>query len=59
VGSGDGGVRIGGTAEHAKVVVGWGCTVEGEVGGSPPSLEVGGGVQGLCIVGGRARRLEE
>jgi hypothetical protein len=61
-----GSVRVAGTAEHAKVVVGGGCVVQGEVGsrvahrlGWKTVEEVGGGVQGLCPVAGRERRLEE
>jgi hypothetical protein len=61
-----GSVRVAGTAEHAKVVVGGVCAVQGEVGsrvahrlGWKRVKEVGGGVQGLCPVAGRERRLEE
>jgi hypothetical protein len=61
-----GSVRVAGTAEHAKVVVGRGCAIQGEVGsrvahrlGGKTVEEVGGGVQGLCPVAGRERRLEE
>jgi hypothetical protein len=32
MGSGGGSVGIAGTAEHAKVVVGGGCAIQGEVG---------------------------
>jgi hypothetical protein len=59
-------VRVASTAEHAKVVVGGGCAVQGEVGsrvahrlGGKTVEKVGGGVQGLCLVAGRERRLEE
>jgi hypothetical protein len=59
-------VRVAGTAEHAKVVIGGGCAVQGEVGsrvahrlGGKTVDEVGGGVQGLCLVAGRERCLEE
>jgi hypothetical protein len=59
-------VRVAGTAEHAKVVVGGGCAVKCEVGsrvahrlGGKTVEKVGGGVQGLCPVAGRERRLEE
>ena len=59
-------VRVAGTAEHAKVVVGGGCAIQGEVGsrvahrlGGKTVEKVGGGVQGLCPVAGRERRLEE
>ena len=52
-----GSVRVAGTAEHAKVVVGGGCVVQGEV-GSRVAHRLGGkmvekvcdGVQGLCPV---------
>ena len=61
-----GSVRVAGTAEHAKVVVGGGCVVQCEVGsrvahrlGGKTVEKVGGGVQGLCPVAGRKRRLEE
>ena len=64
--SGSGSVRVPGTAEHAKVVIGRGCAVKGEVGGrvayrlrGKMVQEVGGSVQGLCPVAGRERRLEE
>jgi hypothetical protein len=61
-----GSVTVAGTTEHAKVV-GGGCgAVQGEVGsrvahrlGGKTVEEVGGGVQGLCPVAGRERRLEE
>jgi hypothetical protein len=59
-------VRVAGTTEHAKVVIGGGCAVQGEVGstvahrlGGKMVDEVGCGVQGLCPVAGRERRLEE
>jgi hypothetical protein len=59
-------VRVAGTTKHAKVVIGGGCAVQGEVGsrvthrlGWKTVQKVGGGVQGLCPVGGRERRLEE
>jgi hypothetical protein len=58
--SGGGSVRIAGTAEHAKVVVGGGCVVQGEVGSRVAHRlrgkaveEVGGSVQGLCLVASR------
>jgi hypothetical protein len=61
-----GSVRVAGTTEHAKVVIGGGCAIQGEVGsrvahrlGGKMVEEVGGGVQGLCPVAGRERRLEE
>jgi hypothetical protein len=60
-----GSVGIAGTVEHAKVVVGGVCAVQGEVGGGVAhrlrreAVEVGGGVQGLCPVAGREGRLEE
>jgi hypothetical protein len=59
-------VRVAGTAEDTKVVVGGGCAVQGEVGsrvahrlGGKTVEKVGGGVQGLCPVAGRERRLKE
>jgi hypothetical protein len=59
-------VRIASTAEYAEVVVGGGCVVQGEVGSGMAHRrrrkaveEVGGGVQGLCPVAGRERRLKE
>jgi hypothetical protein len=64
--SGSGGVRIASTAEDAEVVVGGGCAVQGEAGSGKAHCrrrkaveEVGGGVQGLCPVAGRERRLKE
>jgi hypothetical protein len=61
-----GSVRVAGTAEHTKVVVGGGCAVQGEVGsrvvhrlGWKTVEKVCGGVQGFCPVAGRERRLEE
>jgi hypothetical protein len=65
MGRGGGSVGIAGTAEHAKVVVGGGCAVQGEVGSRVAhrlrgkKVEVCGGVLGLCPVAGRERRLEE
>jgi hypothetical protein len=60
------GVRIASIAEDAEVVVGWGVVVQGEVGSGKAHRrqrkaveEVGGGVQGLCLVAGRERRLKE
>jgi hypothetical protein len=59
-------VRIASTIEHAEVVVGGGCAVQGVVGSRVAHRlrweaveEVGGGVQGLCPVTGRERRLKE
>jgi hypothetical protein len=59
-------VRIAGTIEHALMVVGGDCVVQGEVGSRVAHRlrgktveEVCGGVQGLCQVAGRERRLEE
>jgi hypothetical protein len=61
-----GSVVIAGTTEHAEVVVGEGCVVQGEVGSRVAHRlrweaveEVGGDVQGFCPVAGRERRLEE
>ena len=55
-----------GTTEHAKVVVGGGCVVQGEVGSrvahhlqGKTVEEVCGGVQGVCPVAGEERSLEE
>jgi hypothetical protein len=63
---GSGSVRVAGTAEHAEVVVGGGCAVQDEVGSGVSHRlrgktieKVCGGVQGLCPVAGRERRLEE
>jgi hypothetical protein len=61
-----GSVRVAGKAEHAKLVIGGGCVIQGEVGsrvahrlGGKTVEEVGGGVQGLYPVAGRERCLEE
>jgi hypothetical protein len=65
MGSGGGTVGIAGTTEHAKVVVGGGCAIQGKVGSGVAhrlrgeAVEVCGGVQGLCPVAGMERRLEE
>jgi hypothetical protein len=66
MGSSSRSVMVAGTCEHAEVVIGGGCVVQGEVvGGVAHRLrweaveEVGGGVQGLCPVASRKRRLEE
>ena len=66
MGSSDRSVRIAVTTEHTKVVVGWGCAVEGKVGSRVAQrlrwkavIEVGGDVQGLCPVSGRERHVEE
>jgi hypothetical protein len=63
--SGSGSVRVVGTAEHTKVVIGRGYAVQGEVRGRVSHRlrgktveEVGDCVQGLCPVAGRERRLE-
>jgi hypothetical protein len=62
----NGSVGVAGTGEQAKVVVGRGCVVQGKVGGGVAHRlrweaveEVGGGVQSLCLVASRERRLEE
>jgi hypothetical protein len=62
----NGSVRVAGIAEHAKVVVGGGYAIQGEVGskvahrlGGKTVEEVGGGVQGLCPVASGKRRLDE
>jgi hypothetical protein len=59
-------VRVAGTTEHAKVVIGGGCVVQCEVGsrmahrlGGKTVEKVGGGVQGLCPLAGMERHLEE
>jgi hypothetical protein len=61
-----GSVRVASTAEHAKVVVGGGCAVQGEVGsrvahrlGGKTVEKVGASVHGLCPVASRERCLEE
>jgi hypothetical protein len=61
-----GSVGIADTTEHEEVVVGGGCAVQGKVGGGVVHRlrweaveEVGDGVQGLCPVAGRERRLKE
>jgi hypothetical protein len=63
---GSGSVRVAGIAEHAQVVVGRGCAVQGKVRCRVAHRlrrktveEVGGGVQGLCLVAGTERRLKE
>jgi hypothetical protein len=63
---GSGSVRVAGTTEHAQVVVGRGCAVQGEVRcrvahrlRGKTVEEMRGGVKGLCPVGGRERRLKE
>jgi hypothetical protein len=62
---GSGNVRVAGTAEHAQVVVGRGCAVQGEVRcrvahrlRGKTVEEMRGGMKGLCPVGGRERRLK-
>jgi hypothetical protein len=59
-------VRVAGTSEHAQVVVGRGCAVHGEVRCRVAHRlrgkmveEMCGGMKGLCLVGGRERRLKE
>jgi hypothetical protein len=59
-------VKIAGTTEHAKMVIGGGCVVQGEVGSRVAHRlrqktveEVCSGVQGLCPVAGRESCLEE
>jgi hypothetical protein len=65
MGSDGGSVGIGGTAEHAKVVIRGGCVVQDEVESRVAhrlrgkAIEVCVGVQGLYPVAGRERRLEE
>jgi hypothetical protein len=59
-------VRVADTAEHAQVVVGRGCVVHGEVRcrvahrlEGKTVEEMCGSMKGLCLVGGRERRLKE
>jgi hypothetical protein len=59
-------VGIAGTTEHTDVVIGGGCAIQGDVwGGVAHHLrweaveEVGCGVQGLFLVAGRERHLEQ
>jgi hypothetical protein len=66
MGSGGGSVEIAGTTEHAKVVVGGGCAIQGKVGsGMVHHLrgetvdEMCSGVQGLYLVTGKERHLKE
>jgi hypothetical protein len=66
MGSGGKSVVIEGIGEQAKVVVRGGCVVQGEVGSRVAHRlrgraveKVCGGVQGICPVAGRERRLEE
>jgi hypothetical protein len=66
MGGSGGSVGIAGTTEHVKVVVGGGGAIQGKVGSGMAHLlrgeaveEMGGGVQGLCPVAGRERRLKE
>jgi hypothetical protein len=63
---GSGSVRVAGTSEHAQVVIGRGCAVQGEVRcrvahrlRGKTIEEMRGGMKGLCPVGGRERRLKE
>jgi hypothetical protein len=62
---GSGSVRVAGTAEHAQVVVGRSCAVQGEVRCRVAHRlrgrmveEMLGGIKSLCPVGGRERRLK-
>jgi hypothetical protein len=64
--SSGGSVGIAGTTEHAKTVVGEGCAIQGEVGRRVAHRlrgeaveEMCGGVQGLGLVAGMERLLEE
>jgi hypothetical protein len=66
MGSGGGSVGIAGKAEHTKVVVRGGCVVQDEVGSrvahhlrGKAVEEVCGGVQVLCPIAGKERRLKE
>jgi hypothetical protein len=63
---GSGNVRVAGTAEHAQVVIGRGCAVQGEVRcrvahrlRGKTVEEMCGDMKGLCPVGDRERRLKE
>ena len=63
---GSGSVGVAGTAEHAQVVVGRGCAVQGKVRcrvahrlRGKTVEEMSGRMKGLCPVGGRERRLKE
>jgi hypothetical protein len=59
MGSSSESVGIADTTEHAKVVVGGGCAIQGEVRSGVAhrlrgeAVEMCGGVQGLCPVAGR------
>jgi hypothetical protein len=66
VGSSGGGVGVAGTTENTEVVVGGGCAIQGEVGSVVAHRlrgggveEMGSGVQGLCPIASRERRLKE
>jgi hypothetical protein len=66
MGSRGGSVVKAGTAEHTKVVVGGGCAIQDKVGSGVAHRLRGeaveqmcGGVQGLCLVAGKEKRLEE
>jgi hypothetical protein len=66
VGSGGGSVAIVGTTEHTNMVVGGGFAIHGKVGSGVAHVlrgeaveEMCGGVQGLCLVARRERRLKE
>jgi hypothetical protein len=59
-------VRVAGTTEHAQVVVGRGCAIQGEVRcrvahrlRGKTVEEMCGGMKGICPVGDRERRLKE
>jgi hypothetical protein len=59
-------VRIAGTTEHTKVVVGGGCDIQGEVGSGMAHRLRGEAiekmcscVQGFCLVASRERHLKE
>jgi hypothetical protein len=61
-----GSVGIASTTKYAEAGIGRSCVVQGEVGGGVAHRlrwetieEVGGSVQGLCLVAGSERRLEE
>jgi hypothetical protein len=45
---GSGSVRVAGTAEHPKVVIGRGCAVQGEVGGRVAHHLRGKAVEEMC-----------
>jgi hypothetical protein len=65
MGSGGGSAGIAGTTEHAEVIVRGGYVIQGKVGSGVAhhlrgeAVEMCGGVQVLCPVAGRERRLKK